>query len=495
MIGKLTGASPPLVGKQANAPLALLVIEDDADTRGNLVDILEMDGYRVQAAATFAEAVREAPRTDLFAIVLDRKLPDGLAEDLLPQLRQLAPRAAVVIVTGHEDLQGAVTALRLGASDYLLKPVDPDTLRNRLRQLADKRQAEQALLAITNRYQRLVELSPDAIFVNRSDQIVLANRACLRLFGASSADQVLGRSPFEFLDARDHELAQRRVRQVLEGRDSVPVMLQHILRLDQTVVEVECSAAGIEDDGQRASLVIMRDITSRRQMEARMMQTERLAAIGQMMTGLVHESRNALQRSEACLEMLSLNLQGQADSLDLVARVQKAQKKLHQLFEEVRSYAAPIKLQRVEHDLRDVLEETWENLVWVRQGRQASLRFLTEGPSPRCSVDTSRLEQVIRNILENSLAACADPVKIEVTWTATNLDNRPAWQLSIADNGPGLTLEQRQNIFEPFFTTKVNGTGLGMAISQRIVDAHDGTITVGTSRPVGTEIVITLPQA
>jgi two-component system, LuxR family, sensor kinase FixL len=67
-------------------------------------------------------------------------------------------------------------------------------------------------------------------------------------------------------------------------------------------------------------------------------------------------------------------------------------------------------------------------------------------------------EQVnIRNIFENSLAAGADPVKIEVTWTATKLDNRPAWQLSIADNGPGLTLEQRQKIFEPFFTTKVNG--------------------------------------
>ena len=65
-----------------------------------------------------------------------------------------------------------------------------------------------------------------------------------------------------------------------------------------------------------------------------MLQSERLAAIGQMMTSLVHESRNALQRSEACLETLNLNLQGQAESLELVARVQKAQKKLYELFEE-----------------------------------------------------------------------------------------------------------------------------------------------------------------
>lgn len=359
----------------ALGPLSLLVIEDDPDTRSNLIDILEMDGYRVQAAETFGQALREARWDEYFAIVLDRKLPDGNSETFLPQLRQLAPQASIVIVTGYEDLTGAIAALRNGASDYLIKPVDADTLRSRLRQLAEKRQAELALKA--------------------------AN--------------------------------------------------------------------------------------------ARMLQSERLAAIGQMMTGLVHESRNALQRGEACLEMLSLNLQGQPDSLDLVARVQKAQKKLHGLFEEVRNYAAPIKLERTEHDLRDVLEETWENLVWSRQGRNVSFNLPQSGTSPRCSVDASRLEQVFRNIFENSLAACADPARIDITWKPAKLNGRSAWQLAIADNGPGMSPEQRQKIFEPFFTTKPTGTGLGMAISKRIIDEHDGTIAVNELKTEGTEILITLP--
>lgn len=356
-------------------PMSLLVVEDDPDTRGNLIDILEMDGYCVQATETFGQALREARWDEYFAIVLDRKLPDGNSENFLPQLRQLAPQAAIVIVTGYEDLTGAIAALRNGASDYLIKPVDADTLRARLRQLAEKRHTELALKA--------------------------AN--------------------------------------------------------------------------------------------ARMLQAERLAAIGQMMTGLVHESRNALQRSEACLEMLSLNLQGQPDSLDLVARIQKAQKKLHGLFEEVRNYAAPIKLQRTEHDLRDVLEETWENLVWTRQGRTVSFNLPQPGLSPRCSVDAGRLEQVFRNILENSLAACADPVRIDVTWKPIKFDGHPAWLLTIADNGPGMSPEQRQKIFEPFFTTKPTGTGLGMAICKRIIDEHNGLIAVGDSCTEGTEIVITLP--
>ena len=365
----------PNVAAMPNLPTHILVVEDDADTRSNLIDILELDGFQVLAVPSFAAEKREADWAAYFAIVLDRKLPDGNSETFLPQLRELAPQAAIVIVTGYEDLTGAIAALRNGASDYLIKPVDADTLRNRLRQLAEKRQAELALKT--------------------------AN--------------------------------------------------------------------------------------------ARLLQSERLAAIGQMMTGLVHESRNALQRSDACLEMLSLNLEGQQDSLDLVARVQKAQKKLHELFEEVRNYAAPIKLQRADHDLREVLEVTWESLVWTRQGRTVSVNLPKSGSPPRCSVDASRLEQVFRNIFENSLAACADPVRIDIAWKPTKLDSRPAWQLSIADNGPGMTPEQRQKIFEPFFTTKPTGTGLGMAISKRIIDEHDGTIAVSDTHSEGTEIVITLP--
>ena len=126
-------------------PLSLLIVEDDPDTRSNLTDILEMDGYRVQAAESFGQARREARWDEYFAIVLDRKLPDGNSEVFLPELRQLAPQAAIVVVTGYEDLTGAIAALRNGASDYLIKPVDADTLRSRLRQLAEKRQAELAL--------------------------------------------------------------------------------------------------------------------------------------------------------------------------------------------------------------------------------------------------------------------------------------------------------------------------------------------------------------
>ena len=111
-----------------------------------------------------------------------------------------------------------------------------------------------------------------------------------------------------------------------------------------------------------------------------------------------------------------------------------------------------------------------------------------------CQVDPFRLEQVFRNILENSLAACPDPVRIVVRCEATEIDGHPAVRVSVRDNGPGLGPEQRQRIFDPFFTTKTKGTGLGMAIAERIVEAHGGRIAVGDGPGRGAEILLTLPR-
>ncbi|HEV3258225.1 MAG TPA: PocR ligand-binding domain-containing protein, partial [Gemmataceae bacterium] len=104
------------------------------------------------------------------------------------------------------------------------------------------------------------------------------------------------------------------------------------------------------------------------------LQAERLAAIGEMVAGLAHEGRNALQRSQACLEMLCLRLQGQPEALSLLGRVQKAQDDLHSLYDEVRGYAAPMHLEPRACNLAEVWREAWADLGTAREGRQVGLR-------------------------------------------------------------------------------------------------------------------------
>ncbi len=230
--------------------------------------------------------------------------------------------------------------------------------------------------------------------------------------------------------------------------------------------------------------------------EQRLLQSERLAAIGQMVTGLAHESRNALQRSQACLEMLALHVEDRPEALQLVNRIQTAQDHLHHLYEEVRGYASPIKLSRTPRDLREIWRDTWSNLALARKNKRVSFHELIEHRTDFiCPVDRHALEQVLRNILENAIAACPDPGHVELEAHDETLDGKPAVLIAIRDNGCGMTEEQRVRIFEPFFTTKTHGTGLGMAIAKRIVEAHGGRIRVGPASSAGAEIVITLPRS
>jgi len=226
--------------------------------------------------------------------------------------------------------------------------------------------------------------------------------------------------------------------------------------------------------------------------QERLLQGERLAAIGQMVTGLAHESRNALQRGQACLEMLARRVADVPRALELVGRVQCGQDDLQRLYEEVREYAAPLHLRLEEHRLDAVLERSWEKLALRREGREA--RLIQQGGELdlRCEVDAFLLERVFRNVLENSLDACADPVEVSAEWSEVEARSRPALRLVVRDNGPGVPGEKMEKVFQPFYTTKRKGTGLGLCIARRLVELHEGAIE---ARPgPGMVVVVTLPR-
>ncbi len=475
------------------APLHVLVIDDDTDTRANLRDILELDGYCVETAGSAAEVLRREDWTTLSAILLDRKLPDGSAEELLPRLRQLAPEAAILIVTGYADLEGAITALRQGAADYLTKPINPDLIRSRLARIAERRRLAAAKERSEAAFRTLVEAAPCEIVIFRPDHTLLYFSPFAEELTGYAAAEVLGKDYLQtFLPENHRRAVAEEIRRVLSGIPSRGFEKPVVCR-DGTHRWMVWNAQRLGDyEGQPAVLAVGQDITELKQAQEQALQSERLAAIGQMMAGLAHESGNALARSQSCLEMLAWEVEDRPEALDLITRIQKAQDHLKNLYEEVRGYAAPLKLECEAWDLSAVWRQAWENLSLRRQGRDAALREEAAGLDLRCEVDPFRLEQVFRNILENSLAACADPVRVEVRCSEAEVEGRPAVRVAVRDNGPGLNPEQRRRIFDPFFTTKTKGTGLGMAIAQRIVEAHGGQIAVGPG--AGAEVLVVLPR-
>src|SRR4051794_13607422 len=132
-----------------------------------------------------------------------------------------------------------------------------------------------------------------------------------------------------------------------------------------------------------------------------------------MMTGLAHESGNALARSQACLEMLALEVPDKPEGKELIGRIQLAQNHLQQLYQKVRNYAAPLKLERDRVSVAGVWRGAWKNLTLTQTHRRADLREHSAGVDLECTVDLFRMEQVFRNVFENALAACGDPVRID----------------------------------------------------------------------------------
>ena len=333
------------------------------------------------------------------------------------------------------------------------------------------------------------------LILDREGRIVRCNPFLERLAGLNQ-DGVQDRDWFELFLPADERQRLRQAMLQSQASVSSSVTISSTLESEDGQRHLHWSGVPLRDAaGQSfAVLVIGHDVTDLHEAQRRALQSERLAAIGQVAAGLAHESRNALQRIGASAEMLELEVEGNAAALELVARIQQSQAHLHQLLDEVRNYAAPVVLDTSACRIGEVWREAWELLRPQRAARQAVLREHLTASNLWIDGDRFRLVQVFRNILENSLAACGDSVQIDITCETTHLHRAAAIRVRVRDNGPGLGAQQRKRIFEPFYTTKPTGTGLGMAIAQRIVEAHGGTIAVGDHASPGAEIIITLPS-
>lgn len=409
--------------------------------------------------------------------VVSRVGPEVLAEDARRRLRGIVGLCALAVPAA-------------GVAAWLFA---------RLRARHDE--ANRAMRANEQRFREIAETVEDVFWVASPERrnLYFVSSAFERLWGRSPADVV--EDPRIWLDAiypADREAAERAMfdRPLDAGFD----VEYRVERPDGTIRWIWDRGYVVHNpDGSVLHLVgVAEDRTDLKEAMRQVLQKERLAAIGEAMTGLAHESRNALQRSQACLEMLEKRVRDRPEVADLIARIQSAQDHLHHLYEEVRGYAAPMPLTRQPVDLGGVVEAAWLHLDRQRGGK--NIRWHRENGRGEwtCAVDPFAIEQALRNVLENAIAAVGDSGAIEARFQDSTLNGRPAVRITIADDGPGLDGEQRQRIFEPFFTTKVKGTGLGMAICRRIIESHGGVVAVDDPEPGGpggARIVIELPRS
>ena len=334
-------------------------------------------------------------------------------------------------------------------------------------------------------------LPTGAIYVSLDAKTWIVNRAFSATTGYSSEEISDIQSAFALLFHDQAEEVQRY--HDVDKKNSFPVSrVLRYYRKDGCQAWVEVAVYRYNNH----EVWLWHDVTDRLAAQEQLVQSERLAAIGEMVTGLAHESRNALQRAMASLEMLDLDLEKQPHLKVLSRRAASAIDELQRLYEEVRDYAAPIQLDLRDIDLANFCQETWSQLNETHVDKQILLNINCADSAANIHIDKHRIRQVLRNVLENAIAVLPGKGgEIDITASVVNEQNRTqSIEIRIQDNGPGMNAEQKAKIFEPFYTTKSRGTGLGMAIVRRIMQAHGGDASVGSSDR-GALIILRLPKS
>lgn len=237
------------------------------------------------------------------------------------------------------------------------------------------------------------------------------------------------------------------------------------------------------------ALVIFSDLTARKETQRRLAQTERLATLGELMAGVAHEVRNPLTAIRGYVQIIrqQTDLPVHQEYLSIVLKeIDSINKVIQQLLD----FSRPRQSQWQKVPINTLIEES---LILVQtSGVQARIDFNTEldATLPPIIADRELLKQVLLNMLINAVQAIGARGAIRIrTWrhTLTHL------AITIEDNGCGIDIDLQKKIFDPFFTTKASGTGLGLALSQRIINAHQGDIRVTSQPGRGATFMLILP--
>ncbi len=347
-------------------------------------------------------------------------------------------------------------------------------------------------------FQILDSLTAEVALLDDSGTIIAVNdawREFARENGGSAETTSLGVNYLEVCrsakgeDSHEAEQAYRGIEEVIQGKR------------ESFKLEYPCHSATkkrwfllyVSQLKSRKRFVVTThlSITERKLTEQRLVESERLAAIGEAMRGLSHEGRNALQRAQAGIELLELDLAGDTRALRTLKQIADAHSHLQGLYEEVTSYAAPINLSRRLYPIDKIVDEAWSSVA--RKGSHITNEVETNLDID-CEVDVGVMRIVLEQVFMNSLAATPYDAELQVSYLEAELNGRPAITMVISDNGSGIPQDDCERVFEPFFTTKTSGTGLGLAIAKRNVMAHGGSICFGTPLSDGASLYISLPK-
>jgi PAS domain S-box-containing protein len=369
-----------------------------------------------------------------------------------------------------------------------------------IRDVTARYEGREALRRSEARFRQLIERAPDGVWINDGTRLRYANLGAARMLGYESVEALLAVDPRNIVAPEDQATMRARTQEMIRTGEPLPPRDYRSRRKDGSWVMTEVQSMPIEWEGAPAILGLARDVTNRNEMQVRLAQSERLAALGTLLAGIAHEMNNPLayallgvERALAVLERVAAPPDEIANLREILESAHHGATRVAAVVGQIRASSRPEIDERGPLDVRRALDAA---MRVTKNEIQHRARLVTElGEVPPVFGNEHRMEQVFLNLLVNAVQALPDDrpdneIRVTLCANATG-----AVVVEVADNGPGIPDDIRARIFDPFFTTKSVGIGLGLGLSicHGIVTAHGGTITVESTLGAGSTFRVILP--
>ena len=496
-----------------------ILIVDDEELIVRLLSMsLKSDGYQTVSAFSGEQGLEVFKTEYPDIVVTDIKMPgmDGL--ELLKKIKEIDPEKEVIIVTGHGDIDSTIKALQLGASDFINKPVRDAALAIALERAKSKiairkkledyttnleikiAEATEEIRRKSNFQRLLITSSNDAIVAFDKDwKVVVYNPEAARVFGEAAKDV---RNKMAIDDLYTPKIARVFKCQVQNeaGQRNFPWKEQVIHTKDGRQIPVRYASNVLFENNEFVGTVnFFQDLTEIKRLEKELVQSERLAAVGQTVSGLAHYVKNILIGLKGGSYIVDVGIQkNNTEKLRSGwETIKKNIKRIGDLTQDLLTYSKQREPEMENCSPNAIILELMELLKdFIASKNIKMVKDLNEGIG-EVLADPKTIHHALLNIINNAIDACIEDENISKKHEVkikTYIDKTQMLCFEITDNGCGMDEETRKKLFTPMFSSKGGkGTGLGLLVTGKLIEEHKGFIEIETSPGVGSIFRVRLP--
>ncbi len=506
--------------------LKVLLIDDDPGILKVLTIALEDEGYTVISANDGESGMDLCASDSPDVIVTDIRMPGIDGMEVLRRIKEMYPDREVIVATAFSDINYAIRALQLDASDFIIKPISEQALMVALKRAQERFSTRRDLrdytalieerwmetseeLARTFQTQKLlIESSIDGIIASdKAGRIMIFNKSMERMLGYSRTEAIREMSDRLFCAGEADKFKRALASEELGGKGRLFLYESCLAGNDGSRIPVQLSAAVMVQEEEEVGIVcFVRDEREIRKLaqevadQARMLHQDKMISLGKLAASVVHEINNPLTGILVYVGLMSKILSSGSLPADSIAkfqgylsRMQTELERCSKIVSNLLDFSRKSKLEFSPVNINELLSKCIDLSEHKLVLQNIRVQTYLGRDLPMIQGDFNQLQQCIINLIFNAVDAMPEGGVLRIE---SSLDSAKSLiHILVRDTGYGISKEDFPYIFDPFFTTKKAGKGLGLGLSTTfgIIDRHKGAIHVESEPGKGTAFQIELP--